>query len=161
MIPIQAAIKAGESIMEIYSAFSEADVTYKEDRSPLTKADLEANRIICEHLERTDYPIISEENIEIDYAIRKNWDYCWIVDPLDGTKEFIKRNGEFTVNIALCKEGIPILGVIYAPAIDSLYYADVMAKQAFKSLPGAAMKSERLEIRYFLPNLIRRVFGSR
>lgn len=129
-IAVTASLKAGKAIMEVYNtAF---DVEYKDDNSPLTAADQKANEIINAHLKQTPYPIISEENKQTDYAIRKTWDTCWIVDPVDGTKEFVKRNGEFTVNIALVSNGIPELGVIYVPVTQTLYYADVSEKQAYK-----------------------------
>lgn len=120
---IKAAIEAGAEIMKIYS--ENFDVELKSDFSPLTIADKNANAIIENFLKATHIPIISEENKQADYADRKNWKVCWIVDPLDGTKEFINRNGEFTVNIALINEGKPILGVIYVPAKKVLYYGDV------------------------------------
>lgn len=130
-IAIEASLKAGEVIMKVYNtAF---DVEMKADKSPLTEADKKANDIINSFLIPTEVPIISEENKQIDYSIRKHWDTCWIVDPVDGTKEFIKRNGEFTVNIALVQNGIPKLGVIYVPATKTLYFADVLNKKAFKA----------------------------
>lgn len=130
-IAIEASLKAGEAIMQIYdTAFN---VEIKDDKSPLTEADKKANDIINSFLQPTPIPIISEENKQIDYSTRKDWETCWIVDPLDGTKEFIKRNGEFTVNIALVKRGVPQQGVIYVPASKTLYFADVLNKQAFKS----------------------------
>jgi len=130
-IAIEASLKAGEAIMSIYDkAFT---VDYKDDQSPLTEADLQANAIINAHLVKTEIPIISEENKQLDYSLRKNWTNCWVVDPVDGTKEFIKRNGEFTVNIALVQNGKPLYGVIYAPAYKSIYFADVQKKQAFKA----------------------------
>jgi 3'(2'), 5'-bisphosphate nucleotidase len=100
----------------------------------LTKADLASNTVINSYLDKTEYPIISEENKQLAYTARKDWDICWIVDPLDGTKEFIKRNGEFTVNIALIKQGVPVLGVIYVPVTRELYYADVTEKAAYKTM---------------------------
>ena len=121
---IKAAIEAGAEIMRIYS--ENFDVELKSDFSPLTIADKNANAIIENFLKETNIPIISEENKQADYAERKNWETCWIVDPLDGTKEFIKRNGEFTVNIALIKNNKPLLGVIYVPTKKILYYGDVM-----------------------------------
>lgn len=127
---IKASLKAGEIIMEVYN--SAIEVTYKDDKSPLTEADKKANDIINSFLKPTNIPIISEENKQIDYSIRKHWDTCWIVDPVDGTKEFIKRNGEFTVNIALVKKGNPIVGVIYVPATKVLYFADVTQTKAYK-----------------------------
>jgi 3'(2'), 5'-bisphosphate nucleotidase len=98
-------------------------VEYKEDRSPLTLADKTAHDIIVRHLLGSGIPILSEEGKTIPFQERKIWKSLWIVDPLDGTKEFVKRNGEFTVNIALVKEGTPILGVVYAPDRDLLYFA--------------------------------------
>ena len=115
--------KAGNKIMKIY--YQDFDVDYKKDNSPLTKADIKSNEIITESLKDLypEIPILSEENKEIPNNIRKNWEYFWLIDPLDGTKEFIKKNGEFTVNIALIYKNIPILGVVYAPALNLLYYA--------------------------------------
>ena len=112
-IAILASIEAGKEIMKIYT--SEFDYELKDDNSPLTIADKNANDIINKYLIKTTIPIISEENAQTDYIIRKEWDVCWIVDPLDGTKEFIKRNGEFTVNIALIENNSPVLGVVYVP----------------------------------------------
>ena len=122
-IAIRAAIDAGNIIMEIYDS-EDFQVESKSDDSPLTKADLKANAVINSYLKKTGIPIISEENKQLDYSERKNWSECWIVDPLDGTKEFIKRNGEFTVNIAFIDEKLPKSGVIYVPAKNTIYYAD-------------------------------------
>ena len=116
----KAALKAGERILQIYG--EDFLVSYKEDKSPLTIADQQANEIIEEYLLKTNIPILSEEGKLTDYNIRKNWELLWIVDPLDGTKEFVKKNGEFTVNIALVKNGEPILGVIFVPVKGWLYY---------------------------------------
>ena len=132
-IAINAAIMSGAAIMKIYEKPS-FELEIKDDNSPLTEADTVANAIINKHLVETGIPIISEENKNLDYQQRKHWDKCWIVDPLDGTKEFIKRNGEFTVNIALCQIGRPTLGVIYVPVSRELYYADVTEKMAFKTI---------------------------
>ena len=132
-VAMDASILAGQVIMEVYEK-PHFKSELKQDRSPLTEADMAANKVINSSLANTGYPIISEENKNSDYNIRKNWEYCWIVDPLDGTKEFIKRNGEFTVNIALCKNGLPILGVIYVPVSKELYYADVQKKEAYKTI---------------------------
>lgn len=115
------AIQAGKATLAYYG---QPQTTYKDDRSPLTKADTEANRIITSFL-REHFPnhgILTEE--EKDTSDRLNKEYVWIIDPLDGTKEFIKKNGEFTINIALTKQGEPILGVIYAPALDLLFSAE-------------------------------------
>ena len=130
-LAITASLEAGNVIMQVYdTAFN---VELKDDKSPLTEADKKANDVINGFLKPTNIPIISEENKQTDYSIRKQWVTCWIVDPVDGTKEFIKRNGEFTVNIAKVKNGIPELGVIYVPATKELYFADVKNNQAFKA----------------------------
>lgn len=128
---IELAKKAGVKILEFYN--EDIEVTTKKDESPLTKADLAAHHIIVDGLKELtpDIPIISEESGVPDYEERKNWNKFWIVDPLDGTKEFIKKNGEFTVNIALIENGEPVLGVVFAPAMDVLYYAE-KGKGAFK-----------------------------
>ncbi|MDO5510821.1 MAG: 3'(2'),5'-bisphosphate nucleotidase CysQ [Weeksellaceae bacterium] len=119
-IAIRAAIEAGKAIMFVYD--TPFGVEYKQDQSPLTKADRLANEIIMSYLSKTDFPIISEENAQIPYAQRRDWQQLWMVDPLDGTKEFIKKNDEFTVNIAFIENGNPKEGVIYAPALRKLYY---------------------------------------
>tara|TARA_B100000809_G_scaffold266666_1_gene330598 strand:- start:5781 stop:6572 length:792 start_codon:yes stop_codon:yes gene_type:complete len=129
-IAIQASIDAGKAIMEVYA--EKINVEIKEDKSPLTQADKNANDVINNYLIDTRIPIISEENKQLDYSQRKDWEYCWIVDPLDGTKEFIKRNGEFTVNIALIKSGNPLLGVIYVPVSKTLYYTLEDASKSYK-----------------------------
>lgn len=120
---IAIAKEAGSAIMQIYA--KDFDVEFKEDESPLTEADKAANAIICAQLEKLypEIPILSEENKAEDYSVRKEWEYLWVVDPLDGTKEFIKKNGEFTVNIALVHKDTPVLGVVYAPALETTYYA--------------------------------------
>lgn len=135
-IAIQAAILAGEKIMEIYNdPNSDFGIEKKADNSPLTKADKAAHIQIVELLEPLQIPILSEEGRAIPYSERKEWSKLWIVDPLDGTKEFIKRNGEFTVNIALVENGGPVLGVIYIPVTQELYYAD-REEGAFKVSNG-------------------------
>lgn len=117
---VEAALEAGRRILAIYdTAF---DVEFKADHSPLTAADRAAHAVIARMLEPHGIALLSEEGAEIDAAQRAAWLTCWIVDPLDGTKEFIKRNGEFTVNIALVHEGTPVLGVIFAPVLDMLYF---------------------------------------
>lgn len=131
-IAINAAIDAGISIMRIYDSM-DLDVEYKKDTSPLTQADILSNNIICNELNKTNTPIISEENKSIPYSLRKEWTKFWLVDPLDGTKEFLKKNGEFTVNIALIENQIPILGVVYAPALNVIYFSEKQ-KGAFKSI---------------------------
>ena len=122
---VSLARKAGEAILEIYQNEEEWQVQQKDDDSPLTRADQRSNDIICEGLRSlsVQFPIISEENREIPYEERKNYTYCWMVDPLDGTKEFIKRNGEFTVNIALIHENKPVLGVVHIPVSNATFWA--------------------------------------
>ena len=128
--------EAGDAIMEIYRR--DFGVDYKDDKSPLTEADLRSNEIICSRLEKLygEIPIMSEENKQVEYDERKGWEYYWCIDPIDGTKEFIKKNDEFTVNIALIHKNEPVLGVVYAPAIDELY----SAKRGF----GAFLNETRL-----------------
>jgi len=139
--------KAGEAILDIYKQSEGVVIERKADNSPLTIADKTANDIICQGLEElsSKYPIISEENKEISYAERKNYNRCWLVDPLDGTKEFIKRNGEFTVNIALIENGKIIFGVVYAPVLDEMYWAG-KGEGAFLIKDG---KTKRLEAATF------------
>lgn len=132
---ITIAKEAGEAILDIYHASQDVEISRKDDDSPLTKADLSAHHIIIDALKELDpdTSIISEESGVPEYEERKDWTTFWIVDPLDGTKEFIKKNGEFTVNIALIDEGIPVLGVVYVPDKDTTYYA-AKGKGAFKQL---------------------------
>ena len=141
-IAIKAALDAGSTILQVYD--TDFDVDYKQDDSPLTIADQEANAVIESYLKETDLPIISEETKTLAYAQRQNWTRCWIVDPLDGTKEFIKRNGEFTVNIALIENGVPIMGVIYAPVLGDLYYTQDDA--AHKISIDSGSEQEALQI---------------
>ncbi len=129
---IQAAVDAGSEIMKIYA--NDFEVELKSDNSPLTIADKNANDVINSYLIKTAIPIISEENEQLDYVVRKDWETCWMVDPLDGTKEFVKRNGEFTVNIALIKQNKPVMGVIYVPVTKTLYYGIVKGQKAYKAI---------------------------
>ncbi|MGH8548273.1 MAG: 3'(2'),5'-bisphosphate nucleotidase CysQ [Methylococcales bacterium] len=117
------AVRAGRAILEVYNG-NDFDIELKQDSSPLTRADLASQKVIEEELSAAfpDLPLLSEESRQVAFEQRKNWTRYWLVDPLDGTKEFIKRNGEFTVNIALIEGGAPILGVVYAPALDRLYW---------------------------------------
>ena len=123
LVAVQAALDAGKAIMAIYD--SPIEVSYKEDKSPLTSADRAAHGKIVGWLQQKtpNIPVLSEEGRSIPYEERCQWECFWLVDPLDGTKEFIKKNGEFTVNIALIKAGKPVLGVIYVPCRDHLYFA--------------------------------------
>ena len=163
-IAINASINGGAAIMEIYDTFFE--VEFKEDQSPLTIADKNCNLIIEKHLRRTGIPILSEEGSKTPFSIRKKWEYYWLVDPLDGTKEFIKRNGEFTVNIALICNGDPILGVIYVPVKNQLYFANEELgsfksdiKSVISDLDNLILQSNKLPINYNRNNFI--VVGSR
>jgi 3'(2'), 5'-bisphosphate nucleotidase len=117
-----AAIKAGDKIIEIYDS-GDFSVEAKADDSPLTRADKASHEAIVELLKETNIPILSEEGRSISYEERKLWGYFWMIDPLDGTKEFIKKNGEFTVNIALIHKNTPIMGVVYTPVIKDLFWA--------------------------------------
>ena len=128
---IKAAIEAGSEIMRIYEG-GNFQIESKEDNSPITLADKSANSIINEFLKPTGIPIISEENAETEFSERKLWDSCWIVDPLDGTKEFIKKSGEFTVSIALIENNKPVFGVIYIPVSKELYFGDIKTGKSFK-----------------------------
>jgi len=129
-IAINAAIAAGNEIMRHYDKPFEVD--YKSDSSPLTIADRSAHAVIAEALKVTGIPLLSEEGKHHPFEERKHWKRLWIVDPLDGTKEFIKHNGEFTVNIALVEGNQPVLGVVYCPPLKTLYFGSNHVKKAFK-----------------------------
>ena len=119
-----AAREAGAAILEVYK--TDFNVEHKADNSPLTVADKRSHEIIVRRLcgiENAPFPVLSEEGRDIPYESRRNWEYFWVVDPLDGTKEFVKRNGEFTVNIALVHKDRPVLGVIYVPVRETIYCA--------------------------------------
>lgn len=137
----RAAVEAGKAIMEVYNS-EKIDVEYKDDKSPLTEADRRANKIIVDMLSKEfpDYAILSEE--EKDHKERRQNDYCFVVDPLDGTKEFVKRNGQFTVNIALAYKGKSVMGVIYVPVTEELYWASE-GSGAFLTLHG---KTDRIHV---------------
>jgi 3'(2'), 5'-bisphosphate nucleotidase len=119
---IIAALEAGKSILEIYHS-GEFEEEIKIDKSPLTKADIASHNVIMSYLTKTKIPVLSEEGKSISYEERKGWKRLWIVDPIDGTKEFIKRNGEFTVNIALIEDQRPLIGVIFIPVTGELYFS--------------------------------------
>jgi len=127
---MEAALKAGEAILKVYA--SAITVEYKSDRSPLTEADKNAHAVIYSFLEKTALPVLSEEGKEIPFEVRKQWEKFWMVDPLDGTKEFIRRNGEFTVNIALIENSAPELGVVYVPVQDLLFAAEVSTQKFYR-----------------------------
>lgn len=130
-IALEAAVKAGENIMEVYNSTESINYEKKADDSPLTIADKKSHNTIIDFLKDTDIDIISEESKSIEYQERKYWEEYWLIDPLDGTKEFIKKNGEFTVNIALIKNNKPHLGVVYCPVKKILYWND-NDKKVFK-----------------------------
>lgn len=119
---IELSIIAGNEILKVYSK-EDFQVEEKTDQSPLTLADKKSHNIIVKGLKSSEIPVLSEESHGINWEERKEWERYWLVDPLDGTKEFIKRNDEFTVNIALIEKGIPVMGVIYVPVFDVLYFA--------------------------------------
>lgn len=124
----EASSHASKEILKIYES-EDFGVDMKSDDSPLTKADKKGHEVICSYLEKTGIPILSEEGKHTAYEGRKNWEQLWIVDPLDGTKEFIRRNGEFTVNIALVENQRPVLGVVEAPVL-GVQYLEPLKKAA-------------------------------
>ena len=142
---VKIAKDTGKAIMKIYN--QEFDVEYKTDSSPLTIADKKANEIIVTALNQLsvnsflekNIPIISEEGRSVPYDERKNWEYFWLIDPLDGTKEFVKKNGEFTINIALINKETPVLGVVYSPVLNVCYWA--------KRDEGAFKNGEKLPLK--------------
>lgn len=157
---IDVAQHASEVILEIYHN-ADIEVSSKSDNSPLTLADLAADSVIRAGLEALNlgYPILTEETSEISYDRRKSWQKFWLIDPLDGTREFIKRNGEFTVNIALIDNGIPVLGVVYAPVYDACYYASVATGAYFKK--GRQAEGEQITVKPLLPGEVVTVVMSR
>ncbi|MEM9328974.1 MAG: 3'(2'),5'-bisphosphate nucleotidase CysQ [Bacteroidota bacterium] len=126
----RAALEAAKEILVVYES-DDFDIERKGDQSPLTKADKVSHKVICNILEQTGIPILSEEGRDIPFETRRQWEYFWLVDPIDGTKEFIKRNGEFTVNIALIHRNEPVLGVVQVPVSGDMYTA-VKGHGAFK-----------------------------
>lgn len=144
---LPAALEAGKAILEIYAQPTEGwEIEEKADHTPLTLADRRANDIIMRHLRATGHPILSEEGPLPDYEERKNWPGLWVVDPLDGTSEFLKRNDEFTVNIAWVQDGRPMAGVIYLPVTHTLYFG-MEGMGAFKVGDVTVAKSEEELIR--------------
>lgn len=148
------ALKAGEAVMDVYK--TDFDVTLKQDDSPLTSADLKSNQIIKDGLDdlNVEIPTLSEESRLVEFETRSKWGLLWIVDPLDGTKEFVNRTDEFTVNIALVEDGKPVLGVVHAPAL-RLTYCAVRGQGAYKikggevpeRLPGKPKEPEANKVR--------------
>lgn len=146
----QLAREAGEAIMQVYDGQAPLDVSHKSDDSPVTAADIAAHKVIMQGLNSLtpDVPVLSEED-PAGWEVRQHWQRYWLVDPLDGTKEFIKRNGEFTVNIALIDNGVPVLGVVYAPAIGVMYSA--AEGKAWKEEGG---HQEQIQVRDARPPLV-------
>jgi len=151
------AIDAGKEILKVYNGKSPVEVTLKADNSPLTEADCAADALITRRLQDSfpEIPILSEESTGIDYTTRQTWDRYWLVDPLDGTKEFISRNGEFTVNIALIENGDPVLGIVHVPVLGVTYSGLVgdgdgavkIDAQGRHSIKSAKMKSSKSSVR--------------
>ncbi len=137
------AVDAGKAILDVYR--EDFEVAHKEDASPLTQADLASHRIICDALARLtpDIPVLSEESSDMDFDTRADWFQYWLVDPLDGTKEFINRNGEFTVNIALIRFHKPVLGVVHVP-VTGVTYTGLVGKWASKHAADGRMKHIRV-----------------
>ena len=145
---VKIAKDAGKAIMEIYN--QDFSVEFKTDNTPLTIADQKSNKIILTALNQLpvnsflqqNIPVLSEEGRKVPYEERKNWEYFWLIDPLDGTKEFVKKNGEFTINIALIYKGTPVLGIVYSPVLNVCYWAkkDEGAFKDGKKLPLKAKK---------------------
>ncbi len=140
-LAIDTAIRAGEATLKYYH--QEVEVLIKEDNSPLTLADLESNQIINEALRATSIPVLSEENKVIPYDERQHWDRFWCVDPVDGTKEFITKRAEYTVNIALIEHGVPVLGVVYAPVLKLLYFG-AKGLGSYKNIWNGSITAENL-----------------
>ena len=156
---VKIAQAAGEKILEVYGR-EDFGTRLKSDDSPLTEADLAAHHMIVDGLKSLDdsIPVLSEESADIDWDSRRQWQKYWLVDPLDGTKEFIKRNGEFTVNIALIENNQPVAGVVYAPVLETTYFAD--ATGAYK-LTQAKDSAEKIQVKPHIDGETWKVVGSR
>ncbi len=165
---INASLRAGEKIIDVYTS-EDYEVQFKKDKSPLTLADRKANNLISEMLSVTGIPYFSEEGIKTPFEERTGWERYWLVDPLDGTKEFIKRNGEFTVNIALIENQIPVTGVVFVPVLKQLYFAEkqtgsytienVGEKEFFPSFDKLMAKAKKIESNRVIKKI--RIVGSR
>ena len=151
--------EAGEAILKIYD-LDDLGISHKEDNSPLTLADKASNEVICSQLKELtpDIPILSEEGKDISFDKRKDWDTFWLIDPLDGTKEFIKKNGEFSVNIALINHFKPILGIVYAPVLDTTWYGSA-SEGSFKIIKNG--KPEKINVLKYDDNETVKVVSSR
>ncbi|HVA98339.1 MAG TPA: 3'(2'),5'-bisphosphate nucleotidase CysQ [Bacteroidia bacterium] len=166
LLCIKASLEAGKKILSVYE--KDFSVERKADFSPLTEADKQSHQVIANALAETNLPVLSEEGRDIPYQERKHWDYFWMVDPLDGTKEFVKRNGEFTTNIALIHQQKSLLGVIYIPVKNVLYFACVgigsfkcTPKSEINNLEDLLKVSEKLPIKNTSEKNIFRVLASR
>ena len=151
--------ESGKSILEIYNS-NDMGISYKDDKSPLTLADKASNKIICSKLKELtpDIPILSEEGKNIPYEERKKWTTFWLIDPIDGTKEFINKNGEFSVNIALINHYQPILGIVYAPVLNTIWYGSA-SHGSFKIENDA--KPKKINVSKYNDNEIIKVVSSR
>jgi 3'(2'), 5'-bisphosphate nucleotidase len=149
---ITAAYAAGDAIMKVYNSV-DYDVALKPDGSPISRADKDAHNEIVKRLADSTIPILSEEGDEIPFEVRSKWPLFWMIDPLDGTKEFVEQNGEFTVNIALIKKGVPIFGIVYSPVQRKMYYGGTALKRAYIETnrePAMELKNiESRELSYF------------
>ena len=145
ILAVVAAKKACSAILEVYQTH-DVEVQIKQDNSPVTLADQNANSIIISILQTLNIPIISEEGEIAAYDVRKNWEYVWLIDPLDGTKEFIKRNGEFTVNFALIHNQKPILGVIAVPVTGELYFSTMQLGAYYTNYSYLSESIELMEL---------------
>lgn len=150
---IQLIQECNKIVLDIYN--TDFSVEYKEDESPLTIADTRCNQHICDNLAKyANIMIISEENKTVDYKVRKKCDYCWLIDPIDGTKEFVKKNGQFTVNIGLSYLGVPVFGIVSIPVTGEIYYG---AKELGSFKIGPDEEKRKLQIStipdFSVPNL--------
>ncbi|MBA3284771.1 MAG: 3'(2'),5'-bisphosphate nucleotidase CysQ [Nitrosopumilus sp.] len=141
-LAIEASLAAGKIILEIYEG--DHEVEYKEDNSPLTKADKRSHLTIINQLSKSKFNTLSEEGKEIPFDERKRWENYWLIDPLDGTKEFIKKNGEFTVNVALISGNYPVIGVVYAPVKKQFYFAAQNIGAFYYVMNGSEISSSEL-----------------
>lgn len=161
LLALKAALIAGDKILDIYEETISVD--YKSDGSPLTQADRASHDVIIRELLHTAMPVLSEEGKEIPFDERKKWEYYWLVDPLDGTKEFIKRNGEFTVNIALMHNNQPVAGVIFQP-VTGVAYAGIVGEGLYRFLRNDKpefTKEKKIEIAQEINDSLVRVIASR
>jgi 3'(2'), 5'-bisphosphate nucleotidase len=137
---LKSVLGAGKITLQYYH--KEVPVTFKDDKSPVTLADLESNQFISESIRSANIPVLSEESVTISWEIRKKWNKCWLIDPLDGTKEFIHKRDEFTINIALIESKTPVLGVVYAPVLNLLYYGmKSLGSYKVNLIPGMSVSS--------------------